>query len=162
MSEETKTWKHFVAYCLCVFVGLVFGFVAGVTLTLPARHKVTDLNAVSRLRLISSALKHYAAQHEDHLPASLNDLTKSIDTDVVDPLSGDEFQYIGAGRTWGDLAGDGVIAYTDNRTADYQYAFLSSGDVIRVSNTNLTEKLKKVSTIRSDNTFERTGPRPVA
>jgi hypothetical protein len=163
MEQQQRTWKRWFGYILCLGLGLILGFVAGVKLTMPARGKITNLNAVAQLRLIGNALEHYAKNHDGHLPASLKDLGRAVDADYfIDPLSGEELKYVGGGRTWGDFSGDGVLAFTANRRGDYQYALFSSGYVIRLGNDKLTEELRKASATRSNNTLERTGLRPVA
>jgi hypothetical protein len=163
MTEKATAWKRWFGYILCLGLGLILGFVAGVKLTMPGRGKLTDWNAVSQLSLIGNALKHYAKNHDGHLPASLKDLGRAVNADhLIDPLSGEEFKYVGAGRSWDDFSGDGVLAFTANHRDDYQYALFSSGYVMRVGNDKLTEELRKASVTRSNNTLERTGLRPVA
>lgn len=160
MTEKATVWKQCLGYALCLGLGLILGFVAAVKITMPVRRKWTDLNAVSQLRLIGNSLEHYAKKHDSRLPAFLKDLGRAVDADhLIDPLSGEEFKYVGAGRTWDDFSGDGVLAFTANRRYDYQFALFSSGYVIRVGNDELTEELRKVSVTRY-NTQERTELRP--
>ena len=131
----------------------VLGVAFGVHQTYPGRDKQLDVAAVYGLRLLGLELKDYSNGHEGKLPATLTEMhrpaldkTGTDPLDFRDPLSQIEFKYVGGGRLWDDLGGDGILAYTSNHVGDeHQYALFSGGYVIRLSNSQITRELAKIA-----------------
>ncbi|HUJ70987.1 MAG TPA: hypothetical protein VLZ30_02005, partial [Verrucomicrobiae bacterium] len=80
-----------------------------------SREKARRASSMSNLRQVGLSLSMFADQHGGQMPNSLDELVGNMagnDRILRDVETGDRFVYLGAGRKWQDLGGDGVVAYS--------------------------------------------------
>ena len=110
-----RQWAVLLGFALMVF------FVA--TLLLPglgaAKNKAQKATALTKSHLIEigTAVRMFAEDNHERLPASLDELTNELQLDLantifIDPQSGRRFVYVGGGKYLGNLPGNSVLAYS--------------------------------------------------
>jgi hypothetical protein len=110
-----QQWAVLLGFALMVF------FVA--TLLLPglnaAKNKARKTTAMTRYHLIEigTALRMFAEDNHERLPASLDEMTNELQLDLantifIDPQNGRRFVYVGGGKYLGNLPSNSVLAYS--------------------------------------------------
>lgn len=110
-----QQWAVLLGFALMVF------FVA--TLLLPglgaAKNKAQKTTAMTKSHLIEigTALRMFAEDNQERLPASLDELTNELQLDLastifIDPQNGRRFVYVGGGKYLGNLPSNSMLAYS--------------------------------------------------
>ena len=79
-----------------------------------AKRKAMSVSAASNLKQIGVAAFLYAGDNQDRLPVSYGEMAKYLGEESVtrDPVSGEQFVYVGGGRRLKTLPPDSVLAYS--------------------------------------------------
>ena len=110
-----RQWAVLLGFALVVF------FVA--TLWLPglsaAKNKAQKTAALAKSHLIEigTAVRMFAEDNHERLPASLDEMTNELQLDLastlfIDPQNGRRFVYVGGGKYLGNLPSNSVLAYS--------------------------------------------------
>jgi len=110
-----RRWAVLLGFALMVFFGA--------TLFLPAlsksKSKTQKTAAMTRYHLIEigTALRMFAEDNHECLPASLDEMTNELQLDLastlfIDPQNGRRFVYVGGGKNLNNLPSNSVLAYS--------------------------------------------------
>src|SRR5439155_745148 len=111
ISAVRRGWSGAITALGVVAIGAVL---AGMLLPALAKSqtKAQRISAVNSLKQIGLAARIFSANNSGQLPASFDQMRNELGTDktLIDPMSGQQFVYLGAGRTDNDAGA--VIAYS--------------------------------------------------
>ncbi|MGO9478699.1 MAG: hypothetical protein ACLP7I_12235 [Limisphaerales bacterium] len=108
-----QRWAFLLGFALIVF------FVT--TLFLPAlsssKHKGQRATTKYNLMEIGTAVRMFAEDNNQRLPASLDELTNELQLDLIntiltDPQNGQRFVYVGGGKSLDNLQSNSILAYS--------------------------------------------------
>ncbi len=151
-----QRWAFLLGFALVVF------FVA--TMFLPslnrAKRKAQSATARYHLTEIGTAVRMYAEDNHQRLPASLDELTNELHLDLIntiltDPQNGRRFVYVGGGKNLDGLQSNSILAYspTDKKGRAVLFA---DGRVEVIPGARFSELTNRgVSQLAAVNDFER-------
>jgi type II secretory pathway pseudopilin PulG len=124
-----------------------------------ARAKAVRAAAVNNLKQIGLALRTRADENKGHLPASLDEVKDIVGTErvLIDPVSGQRFEYPGAGRD--NVRPDGIVAYSP-LDRDGRAVLLGDGSVVQMQGEQFGEALRQSQAALSGNTWALAGATP--
>src|SRR4030095_13166804 len=105
-----------------------------------AKQKSQRISGVNNLKQIGLALRLFADDNGDRVPASFEEMMNELGTDkvTIDPESGQRFIYLNSGYPLSSLEPDSVIAYSPVDTRGRSVAF-ADGSVQQLSSARFDE-----------------------
>lgn len=141
ISAVRRGWSGAITALVVVAIGAVL---AGMLLPSLAKAKAraTSIVAVNNLKQIGLAARIYATDNNGRLPSSFDQMRNELGTDklLIDPTSGQQFVYLGAGRMDGDNSA--VLAYSPVDTGGRAVLF-GDGSVAQMSTRQFEEAMQR-------------------
>ena len=134
-----------------VLCGVAAVFI-GVAIFLPAlntsKRYVQKIAAADNLKEIGIATRQFAKNNNDVLPASLGEVTNRLvmKEDLIDPVTGKLFVYVGGGKKLDELQSNVVLAYSPADRKDGRTVLFADGRVQTVPGERFAELTNQKST----------------
>src|SRR5438876_520169 len=103
ISAVRRGWSGAITALGVVAIGAVLAGMLMPALA-KAKTKATAIKAVNNLKQIGLAARIYSTDNGGRLPSNFDQMRNELGTDkiLVDPISGQQFVYLGAGKTEND------------------------------------------------------------
>jgi hypothetical protein len=107
-----------------------------------AKSKAQRISSVNNLKQIGLAARIFAADNQDRLPASFDEMMNELGTPkvLIDPETGERYTYVGAGKSEADPFG--ILAYSSSKRGHREVAFVD-GSVQMMTEERFQEALTK-------------------
>ena len=107
-------------------------------MTLPAlsraKARAQRISAVNNLKQIGLALRTFALDNNDRLPASYEEMANELGADQVtlDPETGERFVYLGAGLNLNQIKSNSILAHSPRDVGGHRAVLLADGSVQQI------------------------------
>jgi hypothetical protein len=141
ISAVRRGWSGAITALGVVAIGAVL---AGMLLPSLAKAKgrASTIKAINNLKQIGLAARIYSTDNSNRLPSNFDQMRNELGTDklLIDPMSGQQFVYLGAGKTADDAGA--VIAYSPVDMGSRVVLF-GDGSVAQLSSRQFEETMRR-------------------
>ena len=130
ISAVRRGWNGVLTLLATILIIAVLGAMLLPALS-AAKKKAQKISSVNNMKQIGLAIRMFANDHNDRMPASFEEMKNELSTDKItyDPDSGQRYIYIGANYSQNQVSPESVIAYSVPNGMGYSVVGMADGSV---------------------------------